>query len=402
MLHIGIVWANPYSNNLGVGALAYSALALISDVCREAGIEADFALIGSINKRNDKIFIRDHEVTFTNILGNDHIKWRSLAKLALLPKKYETKAVLNFDIVFDISEGDSFTDIYGKNRFEKTINSKRFFNLLKIPQVLLPQTIGPFKSKSNEADAFKVMKKMDLVISRDRQSLDYTSRFLPADKTMEAIDVAFYMPFKKASFPSEKIQVGLNISGLLWNGGYTKKNQFGMKSDYRTLIENTANYFTSLPDVTLHFVSHVINRRKSVEDDYSVAEAFQRKYPGTILAPSFYSPIEAKSYISGLDFFSGARMHACIAAFSSGVAVFPMAYSRKFNGLFGETLQYKRLGDCINEGEDVILTNLKAAFEARTEAKKEIDHSLATIVAPRLDALKSQLLNSIKKVKPKK
>ena len=38
-------------------------------------------------------------------------------------------------------------------------------------------------------------------------------------------------------------------------------------------------------------------------------------------------------------------MHACIAAFSAGVPVVPMAYSRKFNGLFG-TLGYKRVADC--------------------------------------------------------
>ena len=42
--------------------------------------------------------------------------------------------------------------------------------------------------------------------------------------------------------------------------------------------------------------------------------------PGTVLAPRFSTPSEAKTYIAGLDFFMGARMHACIAAFSSGVA----------------------------------------------------------------------------------
>jgi len=40
-----------------------------------------------------------------------------------------------------------------------------------------------------------------------------------------------------------------------------------------------------------------------------------------------------------MDLFIGARMHSTIAAFSSGVPVIPIAYSRKFNGLY-DTLQY--------------------------------------------------------------
>lgn len=40
-------------------------------------------------------------------------------------------------------------------------------------------------------------------------------------------------------------------------------------------------------------------------------------------------------------------MHATIAAFSSGVATIPVAYSRKFRGLF-EGIGYKRLIDLVN------------------------------------------------------
>jgi polysaccharide pyruvyl transferase WcaK-like protein len=62
------------------------------------------------------------------------------------------------------------------------------------------------------------------------------------------------------------------------------------------------------------------------------------------VAPDFKSPSEAKSFIAAMDFFTGARMHACIAAFSSGVPVVPFAYSRKFNGLFS-SLQYEFVAD---------------------------------------------------------
>jgi len=72
-------------------------------------------------------------------------------------------------------------------------------------------------------------------------------------------------------------------------------------------------------------VSHVISERFVVEDDYRIAQKLAEEFPGTIVAPRFRNSSEAKSYISGLDFFCGSRMHACIAAFSSGVPVVPVA-----------------------------------------------------------------------------
>lgn len=49
---------------------------------------------------------------------------------------------------------------------------------------------------------------------------------------------------------------------------------------------------------------------------------------------TYYDPISAKNKISQMDIFIGARMHATVAAFSSGVATIPTAYSRKFAGLY--------------------------------------------------------------------
>ena len=88
------------------------------------------------------------------------------------------------------------------------------------------------------------------------------------------------------------------------------------------------------------------------------------------VAPAFTSPSEAKSYIAGLDFFMGARMHACIAAFSSGVPVVPMAYSRKFAGLFG-SLGYDHTVDCTSEAPEAILERIFAAYEKRRTLAEE-------------------------------
>ena len=59
-----------------------------------------------------------------------------------------------------------------------------------------------------------------------------------------------------------------------------------------------------------------------------------KRYPDTNLIPAFNNPIDAKSFISGMDIFIGARMHGTIAAYSSGVPCIATAYSPKFINLF--------------------------------------------------------------------
>ena len=85
----------------------------------------------------------------------------------------------------------------------------------------------------------------------------------------------------------------------------------------------------------------------------------------------------------------GARMHACIAAFSSGVPVIPMAYSRKFKGLFG-TLGYDRTIDCMADDEETILTAVADGFRDRAALKAEVDDAMARSDA-RLDQYEALL-----------
>lgn len=390
-LQIGIVWANPYNRNLGVAALAYSSLALLHDMTEEQGIKADFSFFGSERTGFDEMTVGGKTIRFRNIPGLDFFDWKWQAKLLLHPRRHRVADIRSMDYIFDIAEGDSFTDIYGDARFRKIRNSKIYFGKRVKKQVLLPQTIGPFNNPRNERSAFRAMGFADLVICRDRLSYDYAVGYLPAEKVRESIDVAFYLPFTRGRFDDEKVHVGINVSGLLWNGGYTRNNQFGMQTDYRKLVIDMLTYFSSQDQVEIHLVSHVLPAHQAVEDDYQAAKELHRDFPETVLAPRFATPVEAKSYISGLDFFTGARMHACIAAFSTGVPVYPLAYSRKFNGLFADTLQYNWLGDCVNTRESVVLDGLEKAYGLRDRLKGEVIHCMETIVRPRLSSLKQLL-----------
>lgn len=112
------------------------------------------------------------------------------------------------------------------------------------------------------------------------------------------------------------------------------------------------------------------------DGEYRIAEELHRLYPKTILVRTFVSPIDAKNYISKLDFFIGARMHATIGAFSSGVPIAPIAYSRKFSGLYG-SIGYPYIIDCtvLDESEATnkvleMIENIETYKEKQSAALK--------------------------------
>jgi len=289
------------------------------------------------------------------------------------------------DMVVDIGGGDSFTDIYGPKRFLTIWATKLHALRKRKPLILSPQTVGPFNTRYARMLAKWSLNRSRLVVSRDAPTTAFLTEMGVTERVLEATDVAMRLPYDKPAPRTEDgpIKVGINVSGLLFNGGYTKSNQFGLKSDYPNLIRDIIRKFTAMDNVELHLVGHVQSHEIEVEDDHRVNERLAEEFPDVVVSPFFKSPIDAKTYIAGLDFFMGARMHATIAAFSSGVPVVPMAYSRKFRGVFG-TLGFDRSVDCQNDSADDILERIEQAFHDRATVKQEIESAL-TRVDQRLD-----------------
>ena len=349
------------SDNLGVGALTLSNIAILRDVAQAQGRRAHFLILGWRDPRPWYFESDDIE--------NIPLRTRDLAR----PGGKFAAAIARADIVFDIGGGDSFTDIYGPKRFLTIWGTKMRTVAARKPLILSPQTIGPFETSWARPLARQIMNKAKFVVTRDTPSTAFVKEMGVRSEILEATDVAMRLPYdppapRAADGP---IRVGLNVSGLLFSGGYTQDNQFGLKSDYPALIREIITWFCAQPNVELHLVGHVQSKNQPVEDDHRVGVALAKEFEGVQVSPFFTSPTEAKSYIAGMDFFMGARMHAAIAAFSSGVPVIPMAYSRKFIGVFG-TLGYDHVADCKSDEAEAILTRIRDGFEQRDVLKAEV------------------------------
>jgi polysaccharide pyruvyl transferase WcaK-like protein len=364
MITVGLLFHSAKNDNLGVGALTVSEVAIIRSIALALGLDVHIIVLDSFDPRPS--CVEGADVTI----------------LSLRPVRQPWNAVRALgrcDIVVDIGGGDSFADIYGWKRFSKMHMMKYLTHLLGKPLVLAPQTIGPFASPMRRAVAAYSIARSALVVTRDRMSTDAVRSMGIDRQVIEASDVALRLPFtppvpRAAGGP---VRIGLNVSGLLMNGGYTRANMFGLRADYGQVMQAIISTFQQHPDdCTIHLVPHVIGwRRGGIEDDYQASLDLAAAFPGVQVAPAFTTPSEAKSYIAGLDFFMGARMHACIAAFSAGVPVVPMAYSRKFAGLFG-TLGYDHTIDCTTDDQEMILSRILAAYEHRASLAEEADAAL--------------------------
>ena len=248
------------------------------------------------------------------------------------------------DCVLDIGAGDSFAEIYGAKRFAFLWLTKMMAIARRIPLLLSPQTIGPFTKAPYVVLARAALNRAFAVVARDQMSLDALRAIAPKARGLLAVDVAFALPFvdKSALRGGERLRVGVNVSGLLFNEALSGRNRFGLGYDYAALMRRFIAELLQREDAEIHLITHAVDAAGGEDDDDRVADLLAREFPGVVRVPTFHDPSQAKSYISGLDFLVAGRMHACIAAYSAGTAVIPMAYSRKFGGLFG-MLGYDRI-----------------------------------------------------------
>jgi polysaccharide pyruvyl transferase WcaK-like protein len=364
-IRICLIMHSSRSDNLGVGALTASEVEVLRSCARQLGREVEITIVDWKDARAP--YVTGPDIRAVDLDGRFLKSPRGFFALAR-----------RSDLVIDIGAGDSFADIYGSGRLTRMFVMKFLTHLARTPLVMAPQTIGPFTKGWSKVLAKLTMRLSAVVATRDAMSTKAARDMGVTRPVIEASDLALVLPYTPPGpRPAGPPRVGINVSGLLMGGGYTGKNELGIALDYPGLMRDLIRHFQGL-GAEVHLVAHVIVRegRMTGEDDYRACAALAAEFPGTVLAPSFTSPSEAKSYIAGMDFFMGARMHACIAAFSSGVPVVPMAYSRKFEGLFG-SLGYTRTVDCTKETGQSILAKIAAAYDDRATVASEGTAALA-------------------------
>ncbi|MDO4284062.1 MAG: polysaccharide pyruvyl transferase family protein [Eubacteriales bacterium] len=175
-----------------------------------------------------------------------------------------------------------------------------------------------------------------------RESITYEAlraAGIPPERLVLCPDPAFALPVQERPLPQEWEEgntVGINVSPMVT--GYEEQEGVTMRS-YEALME----HILSDTSLRIALIPHVV---WSSNDDRGPLRQLYEKYRETgRVCLIGDAPAEVlKGYISRCRFFVGARTHATIAAYSSGVPTLVVGYSVKARGiardLFGTEENY--------------------------------------------------------------
>jgi polysaccharide pyruvyl transferase WcaK-like protein len=404
----GLLGASLGTGNRGVSALGASVVKLVAE---SAPGRETFLLIGYKNENPFYLTI-DDELTPVPVVSyrmspraplSRQLFWilflsclyrfvplSWVRRLAL--RNAWVRAVTEAQQVGEIRGGDSFSDIYGLKRF--VLGSLPVLSAiwLRGKITLLPQTYGPYKSSAARALARYILRHAEVILSRDRASMKLVEELIgPTDRCRLCPDVAFSLqPIRPQQVSVQpplptthpRCVIGLNINGLMFNGGYTRSNMFGLKLEYPAFLDALMLVLLEHPEHHVLLVPHTFAGPESVESDPHASRQVMARVPPSMahrvhLVDQAYDQSEIKWVIGLCDFFVGSRMHACVAALSQGIPAVGIAYSKKFHGVFESV----GAGDWVIDGRDTEATKALARVRELLEKRAELKPALVENVA---------------------
>lgn len=395
MIQIGIMGALVSNENMGCVALTYSLLSMLERIARRSGQTFRYVVFEYHNDPEkyrllrEQLSIDPQRIRFAPVGYWDPYDWPNLKRsIKSTPQSLDMlRLIAGCRLVIDLTQGDSFTDLYGRERFVQLTMAKEWVLRLGVALVLGPQTYGPFASEAYRARVRRIAQRAALVMARDVASADYLASFCPT-AVHKGTDLAFRLPFD-APAPRRPgpVRVGVNPSGLL----VRQKNEgtpfsTPLATDYDRFIAGLLRQLTGDPGYEVHLIPHV----------GADGTASFRDVPGVIVHDAFDTPIQAKNCIAGMDVFIGARMHATIAAFSAGVATIPTAYSQKFAGVFS-AVGYDHVIDLRTLPTDRALAQTLALIRDRRQLQEEGARAM-DLVRQRCDDMEQTLAQTISSI----
>lgn len=377
---VGLPWHSIREGNLGVGAFTLAHIGMLNVAASAANRSLSVCIYDGVGGPH---WYPPDEVAVTEVLYD-------LCR-DLMPDTQVWRAIAECDVIMDIGAGELSSDIYGAELSFAVFCSRMVPLAQRKPMIMSPQTIGPFNSKYLQLVTEQVIRRCERTFTRDDESFQFLKEMGVTERIESCADLAFRLPFySQPKTLGRPINFGLNVSGLLYLEESVKKFSFGLKVDYPALIGRIIRTLMKRPDVYLVLVPHCVaegnwNRHA---DDVWVCEKLAEEF-GLPIAPRFKSPVEAKSFISDLDILAGSRLHATIAAVSSGVPVIPLGHTRKFSGVFG-AVDYPLVCDLRTLDEEGVLACVRDAMNRIPELRAAAVRSCG-IAQSKLDVYQAYL-----------
>lgn len=266
--------------------------------------------------------------------------------------------IRNYDVFISIG-GDNYC--YGEQQGFYEINKQIKKQGKKL--ILWGASVGEEDLTSAKVED---LKRFDLILARETLTKEILINIGCKNVKLVA-DGAFLMEKSEQPLPEKFLEnrtIGFNFSPLVF--GKNPKSKEAAFQFIKYVLETTDFNIALVPHVTI-----------KISNDYEILKEFFGKFEETnriCLLPNNLNATEYKGYISRMRFFIGARTHATIAAYSTGVPTMVLGYSVKSKGIAKDIFGEEKLVLGIDEISDA--QKLIAKFE---EMKAEEEHIRTTL-----------------------
>ncbi|TVQ61654.1 MAG: hypothetical protein EA378_07865 [Phycisphaerales bacterium] len=405
-MRIGLFGATLDTGNLGVSALSHATLTGL----RASAPDAALCLFDNRDGVG-AIELRDGDDRFEvercgARLSRRYWEPESLGRVRLGAAlggagSASARAFLACDAILQMSGGDSFTDLYGPWRFRAITLPMRMAIAANKPLVLLPQTYGPFRGEKERAIAAELVRGAAMCSARDERSFEVLKgllgdRFDPS-RHRRGVDVAFRLGMRKPDqidaalgswladdVPERDRPIGFNVSGLIYNDPEKAASHYGFRASYRDCVIGFLRRVLAEAGSRVILVPHVLTPPGHYESDEDACRAVLGELgevaSGRVaIVPSVYDQNEIKWIISRCAWFCGTRMHATIAALSTGVPTGTISYSPKAQGVFDLCAQGEHVIDPTRLDTESVIRGVWRSFESREAARTSLGEALAGV-----------------------
>ncbi len=305
------------------------------------------------------------------------------------------RAIRNASAVFDVSGGDSFTDMYPDDRIETMAGCKELVLSIGAPLILLPQTFGPFDK--SRARAASIVQRSAACWARDERSFEVLKSLLGPAFNPEVHRCGVDMAFGLAAIPPRDAvadefedwlqqhvtRIGLNVSGLMYNNPAKTREKYGFRADYREILDRFLEWVLGNTDVGVCLIPHVMSPPPVEESDVMACSAIASRWAGygsrMIVSPTDINQSEVKWFISRMNWFCGTRMHATIAGLSTCTPTATVSYSDKALGVFESCGQGGEVFDPRVLDTDAVVAGMISSFQRREELLASLKENMPSV-----------------------
>jgi len=354
--------------------------AIVNSLCHM--IEEDVVLVSYAGEEDKKYSLKELCHIVQERRFEDHRIMHVLYYLyRKLTKDKESFIRYRYGEIFKEKEIPLAVSIGGDNYcYDTMLNDLRLangaFNRAGAKTVLLGCSIEPELIKRE--DILRDLSAYHTIIARESITFEaLKSAFKEKEKKPVILnfpDPAFTLKKQELPLPEgfqDGNTVGINVSPMILDN----EKQSGITlENYRALIQ----YIIEETDMQIALIPHVVWAKN--DDRKPICQLYEEfKDTGRVLEIADGSCTELKGYIARCRFFIGARTHATIAAYSTGVPTLVVGYSVKARGiardLFGMEENYVLPVQSLQQKDD-----LKKGFQWLACREEEIREHLKTIM----------------------